>query len=127
MGTTWRASTCTGFGAHATVLDRPPAFGYTFAPPLGLREEDQDQMPNIRSAEKRMRLSRAANKRNRASRSRLRTAIKRLRQAEDAPSAQSAYKQVQVLLDRAATKRLMHPNAVARMKSKLARQANEPV
>ncbi len=84
-------------------------------------------MPNIKSAEKRMRLSRAANKRNRAQRSRLRTAIKRLRQAEDARSAQSAYRQVQVLLDRAATKRLMHPNAVARMKRKLARHANGPV
>ncbi len=79
-------------------------------------------MPNIKSAEKRMRLSRAANERNRAQRSRLRTAIKRVHQAEDGQSAQAAYKRVQVLLDRAAATRLVHPNAVARVKSKLARR-----
>ncbi len=81
-------------------------------------------MPNIKSAKKRMRLSRAANERNRAQRSRLRTAVKRVQQAEDAASAQAAYKRVQVLLDRAATSRLIHPNTVARMKSNLARRVN---
>ncbi len=81
-------------------------------------------MPNIKSAKKRMRLSRAANERNRAQRSRLRTAIKRVQQAEDATSAQAAYKRVQVLLDRAATNSLIHPNTVARMKSNLARKVN---
>ncbi len=81
-------------------------------------------MPNIKSAKKRMRLSRAANERNRAQRSRLRTAIKRVQQAEDATSAQAAYKSVQVLLDRAATSSLIHPNTVARMKSNLARKVN---
>ncbi len=81
-------------------------------------------MPNIKSAKKRMRLSRAANERNRAQRSRLRTAIKRVQQAEDATSAQAAYKRVQVLLDRAATSSLIHPNTVARMKSNLARKVN---
>ena len=81
-------------------------------------------MPNIKSAKKRMRLSRAANERNRAQRSRLRTAIKRVQQAEDANSAQAAYKSVQVLLDRAATSSLIHPNTVARMKSNLARKVN---
>ena len=81
-------------------------------------------MPNIKSAKKRMRLSRAANERNRAQRSRLRTAIKRVQQAEDATSAQAAYKRVQVLLDRAATSRMIHPNTVARMKSNLARKVN---
>ena len=81
-------------------------------------------MPNIKSAKKRMRLSRAANERNRAQRSRLRTAVKRVQQAEDATSAQAAYKRVQVLLDRAATSSLIHPNTVARMKSNLARKVN---
>ncbi len=81
-------------------------------------------MPNIKSAKKRMRLSRAANERNRAQRSRLRTAVKRVQQAEDATSAQAAYKRVQVLLDRAATSGMIHPNTVARMKSNLARKVN---
>jgi len=81
-------------------------------------------MPNIKSAKKRMRLSRSANERNRAQRSRLRTAIKRVQQAEDAAGAQAAYQRVQVLLDRAATSRMIHPNTVARMKSNLARKVN---
>ena len=81
-------------------------------------------MPNIKSAKKRMRSSRSANERNRARRSRLRTAIKRVQQAEDAAGAEAAYKRVQVLLDRAATSRMIHPNTVARMKSNLARKVN---
>ena len=81
-------------------------------------------MPNIKSAKKRMHLSRSANERNRAERSQLRTAIKQVQQATDAADAQAAYKRVQVLLDRAATARLIHPNAVARMKSNLARKVN---
>jgi small subunit ribosomal protein S20 len=81
-------------------------------------------MPNIKSAKKRMGLSRAANERNRAARSRLRTAIKQVQQATDATEAQAAFKRVQVILDRAATSRLIHPNAVARMKSRLVRRVN---
>lgn len=81
-------------------------------------------MPNIKSAKKRMHTSRSANERNRAERSRLRTAIKQVQLATDAADAQAAYKRVQVLLDRAATSRLLHPNAVARMKSNLARKVN---
>ena len=81
-------------------------------------------MPNIKSAKKRMVLSRTANERNLAERSRLRTAVKQVQQAADAAEAQAAYKRVQVLLDRAATSRLIHPNAVARMKSKLTRKIN---
>ena len=81
-------------------------------------------MPNIKSAKKRMRLSRIANEYNRARRSKIRTAIKRVEDASDTTSAQDSYRQVQVLLDRAATNRLIHPKTVARMKSRLARKAN---
>lgn len=79
-------------------------------------------MPNIKSAKKRMRLSRVRNTRNRAKRTRLRTAIKKVRQADNVETARSAMHEAIVLLDRAATKRLLHPNAVARMKSQLARR-----
>lgn len=81
-------------------------------------------MPNIKSAKKRMRLSRVANEYNRAQRSKIRTAIKRVEGAGDIASAQDAYRQVQVLLDRAATNRLIHPKTVARIKSRLAQKAN---
>ena len=76
-------------------------------------------MPNIKSAKKRMRLSRVQNLRNRTKRARLRTAIKNVRQADNAEAAQGALREATVLLDRAATKRLLHPNAVARLKSQL--------
>ena len=79
-------------------------------------------MPNIKSAKKRVRRSRDANARNRAVRSRLRTAVKRVENAENAKTAEIEYLKVQVLLDRAATGRLLHPNTVARMKSNLARR-----
>jgi len=67
-----------------------------------------------------MRLSRVQNLRNRTKRARLRTAIKSVRQADNAEAAQSALREAIVLLDRAATKRLLHPNTVGRLKSQLA-------
>lgn len=78
-------------------------------------------MPNIKSSTKRMELSRVAATRNRAKRSRLRTAVKLVRQAEDAETAQARFREAVALLDRAATRRLLHPNKVARVKSQLAR------
>jgi len=81
-------------------------------------------LPNIKSAKKRVRLSRTANAHNRAERSRIRTAVKRVENAKDAATAETEYRKVQVLLDRAATGRLLHPNAVARMKSNLARRVS---
>jgi len=81
-------------------------------------------MPNVKSAIKRMNKSREQNARNRAKRSRLRTALKKVREATDAETAQARFREAQVLLDRAATSRLLHPNAVARVKSALARRVN---
>ena len=78
-------------------------------------------MPNIKSATKRMELSRAANAQNRAKRSRIRTAVKGVLQAESHEDADARYRTACALIDRAATKRLMHPNRAARMKSRLAR------
>ena len=79
-------------------------------------------MPNIKSAKKRIRLSRDANALNRAARSKLRTAVKRVENANNAKTAEVEYRKAQVLLDRAATGHLLHPNTVARMKSNLARK-----
>ena len=81
-------------------------------------------MPNIKSAKKRMELSRAANTRNRVNRSRIKTAIRRVREAENAETAQLHMKEAIALLDRAASKRLMHPNRAARMKGQIARLVN---
>jgi small subunit ribosomal protein S20 len=75
-------------------------------------------VPNIASAKKNMRKSRAATVRNRAQRSALRTALKKARAAgADADTKRQAVQ----LLDRAARKGLIHRNAAARYKSGLAR------
>ena len=78
-------------------------------------------MPNIASAKKNMRKSRAATLRNRAQRAALRTALKRAKAA--AATADDRTKAVS-LLDRAARKGLIHANAAARHKSRLAIAAN---
>ncbi len=78
-------------------------------------------MPNIKSAKKRMRQSAKLRTRNREQRGALRTAIKQVRQAETADSAQEAYKRAERLLDRAAGKGLIKKNNAARNKRRLAK------
>lgn len=77
-------------------------------------------MPRIQSAKKRMRQTRARTRLNRAQRSELRTALKKVRSATG-EAAQKAYAEAVTLLDRAGRKRIIHPNAAARQKSRLAR------
>lgn len=77
-------------------------------------------MPNIASAKKNMRKTRAATIRNRAQRSALRTALKKA----GAPTATADERTVAVrLLDRAARKGLVHKNLAARHKSRMAKAA----
>jgi small subunit ribosomal protein S20 len=76
-------------------------------------------VPNIKSAKKDLRKSRAAAVRNRAQRSALRTAVKKAKAAGNADERLAAVS----LLDRAARKGLIHRNTAARQKSKIARQA----
>lgn len=75
-------------------------------------------MPNIASAKKNMRKTRAATVRNRAQRSALRTTLKRA-MAPDATAEQKL--QAVRTLDRAARKGLIHRNAAARHKSRLSK------
>ena len=77
-------------------------------------------MPNIKSAKKRMELSRVANARNRANRSKIRTAIRRVREADIAEAGLDRLQEAVALLDRAATRRLIPANRTARIKSQLA-------
>jgi small subunit ribosomal protein S20 len=73
-------------------------------------------VPNLASAKKNMRKSRAAAIRNRAQKSALRTALKRA-SAGTAEERLAAVK----LLDRASRKGLIHKNAAARHKSRMAK------
>ena len=78
-------------------------------------------MPRIKSAAKAMRKSKAAHARNRTRRSELRTALKKVRSATTAAEASAAYQRAAQLLDRAGRKNLIHRNAAARQKSRLAK------
>jgi small subunit ribosomal protein S20 len=82
-------------------------------------------LPNTKSAEKRVRTNEKREQRNRQARSRLRTALKKVRLADSAEASESAYRQATELLDRAASRRLIHPNKAARTKSRLARMVNQ--
>lgn len=81
-------------------------------------------MPNIKSAKKRMTLSAAARLKNRSERARIRTAVRRVHAAESAEQAAERLREAVAVLDRAATRRLFHPNRVARIKSGLTRRVN---
>src|SRR5215217_6690332 len=67
-----------------------------------------------------MRQGRARATQNRTQRSQLRTALKRVRTATGA-EAQAAYADAVKLLDRAGQKNIIHKNAAARQKSRLAK------
>jgi small subunit ribosomal protein S20 len=79
-------------------------------------------VPRIKSAKKRMRQAKTHTTLNRTQRSQLRTAIKKVRGATG-EQAQTAYEEAVRLIDRAGRKRLIHPNAAARNKSRLAKLA----
>jgi small subunit ribosomal protein S20 len=76
-------------------------------------------LPNVKSAEKRMRTNEIRAIRNRAFRSKLRTALKRVRTAPNPGEGATALREASSLLDRAARKRIIHPNKAARAKSRL--------
>jgi len=78
-------------------------------------------VPRLKSAKKAMRKSKAANERNRARRSQLRTALKKVKGASSAKEAQAAYLDAARLLDRAGRKNLIHHNTASRAKSRLAK------
>ena len=81
-------------------------------------------MPNIKSSRKRMVQGELAREKNRAERSRLRTALKRVREATQADQVQARLREAVGLLDQAARERLLHPNKSARLKGQLARHVN---
>ncbi|MYI06191.1 MAG: 30S ribosomal protein S20 [Gemmatimonadetes bacterium] len=78
-------------------------------------------MPNIKSARKRMELSRTARSRNREARSRIRTALRRVREASSPDEADEQRRAAVALIDRAARRRVIHPNKAGRIKSQLDR------
>lgn len=83
-------------------------------------------MANTKSAEKRNRQNVKARERNRSHRSRLRTAIKRLRAAVasgDRDQVQSILPQTLSIIDATAQKKIIHANTASRYKSRLTKAA----
>lgn len=81
-------------------------------------------MPNVKSAEKRVRTNEKRRLRNRRDRTRVRTAIKRVRLADSPDTGREALRSAESLLDRLASKGVIHPNAAARHKSRLQRHVS---
>jgi small subunit ribosomal protein S20 len=92
--------------------------------PERIRRSAEVAVPRIESAKKRMRQGRARTVQNRTQRSRLRSALKKVRTATGA-EVETAYAEAVQLLDRAGRKHLIHPNAAARQKSRLAKLAKK--
>lgn len=81
-------------------------------------------MPNSTNAKKALRQSQKRQARNRSQRSELRTYVKKVRQAaagDDQQAAEDAFRAAAKKLDQSAAKRLIHPNAAARTKSRLSK------
>ncbi len=68
-----------------------------------------------------MRQAKSRTARNRAQRSALRTAVKKVRSASGSKETPQAYLDAVKLLDRSGRKGLIHPNTAARHKSRLAK------
>lgn len=78
-------------------------------------------MPQHKSAVKRMRTSERKRAYNRMNKSRMKTALKDLRSTSEKAAAEEKYRKVSAILDRLATKGIIHRNTAAHRKSKLAK------
>ena len=85
-------------------------------------------MANIKSQKKRILTAEKARQRNKAVRSELKTAVKRVRAAVEAQDVELAQKEASKagkLLDKAASKGIIHKNQAAKRKSGVAKLANK--
>ncbi|KOP72415.1 30S ribosomal protein S20 [Lysinibacillus sp. FJAT-14745] len=82
-------------------------------------------MPNIKSAIKRVKVNEKANAANSQAKSAMRTTVKKAENAvaAKAENAQELLQAAYKSLDKAASKGLIHKNAAARKKSRLAKKA----
>ncbi|HKM39419.1 MAG TPA: 30S ribosomal protein S20 [bacterium] len=84
-------------------------------------------MANIKSARKRVRISEKQRLRNSMVKSRLRTAVRRFHEAvviNDPEQVKQALNNAFSVIDKAATKGVIHKNKAARQKALLSRQLN---
>ncbi|KAF1084103.1 30S ribosomal protein S20 [Sporotomaculum syntrophicum] len=87
-------------------------------------------MPNIKSAAKRVLITKKRTERNRHIKSTVRTAIRRFHEAmasENKEDAQMKLRRALVIIDKAATKGVLHRNTAARQKSRLTKFFNKNI
>lgn len=85
-------------------------------------------VPNIKSAKKRVELAKAANARNKADKSDLKTSVKKFEAAVaqgNRAQADSAYKAAVKTVDQAVRKGILHKNTAARKKSSMTLKLNK--
>lgn len=85
-------------------------------------------MPNIKSAIKRVEITKQRTIRNASIKSAVKTAIRKYEEAlknAEKEVAQSALRKASVALDKAVTKGVLHKNAAARKKSRLTKRFNK--
>lgn len=83
-------------------------------------------MPNIKSAIKRVKVTKAKTLKNTIRKSALKTVIKKAKTtiASNDASATQSFKEAVTAIDKAAAKNLIHKNTAARRKSQLAKALN---
>ena len=85
-------------------------------------------MPNIKSAKKRVLISKTENERNKAAKSALKTVVKKFDAAiaaGDKDQADGAFKAAVKSVDKAVKKGILHKNTAARKKSSMAVKMNK--
>jgi len=78
-------------------------------------------MPNTKQAKKRVRQDEERRQHNKTIKSSMRTAIKRVLQADDPEAAKKALPTAMKRIDKAAKNNVIHDNAAARYKSRISR------
>jgi small subunit ribosomal protein S20 len=81
-------------------------------------------MPNHKSAEKRVRQSRAKQVHNKYYAKTMRNAVKRFRNLTDKQEAESKLPEVTAMIDKLAKKNIIHKNKAANLKSSLNHHVN---
>ena len=79
-------------------------------------------MPNNKQQTKRLKNDEIKRQRNKADKSRMRSAVREVLEAESKDAAVAATPKAMKFIDKAAKKNIIHDNAAARMKSRLANQ-----
>jgi small subunit ribosomal protein S20 len=82
------------------------------------------KMPNLKSAERRMRKAEKRRRRNRHYKSTMKTFIKKVKNATTREEAEAALKKVYSIFDKLVVKGIIHKNRAASYKSKLAQFVN---